>query len=64
VFRPYLKTEDGSFQFEQLFAVKRAPQFFCELPRGSITALQTRQIVRSWSSRLYETLTSLRPRIW
>jgi hypothetical protein len=34
VFKPYVRTEDGSFQFEDIFAVKRTPQFFCQLPRA------------------------------
>lgn len=34
VFRPYAKTEGGSFHFEEIFAVERRPQFFCDLPRG------------------------------
>jgi len=34
VFKPYVKTGDGTFQFEEVFAVKRTPSFFCQLPRG------------------------------
>jgi hypothetical protein len=34
VFKPYVKTEDGNFQYEEIFAAKRTPQFFRELPRG------------------------------
>jgi hypothetical protein len=34
VFKPYIKAADGTFQFEEIFAVKRTPTFFCELPRG------------------------------
>jgi hypothetical protein len=34
VFIPYSRTEDGSFQFEEIFATKRTLQFFCDLPRG------------------------------
>jgi hypothetical protein len=32
VFKPYTKTEDGIFQFEEVFAVNRTAQFFCQLP--------------------------------
>jgi hypothetical protein len=34
VFKPYVRTEDGKFQFEEVFATERTPQFFCQLPRG------------------------------
>ncbi len=34
VFKPYSKTEDGHFQFDDIFAAKRTPQFFRQLPRG------------------------------
>ena len=34
VFRPYVKAGDGTFQFEEVFAVKRVPAFFCQLPQG------------------------------
>lgn len=32
VFKPYARTEDHNFQFEEVFASKRTPQFFCKLP--------------------------------
>ena len=34
VFKPYVKTTNGEFLFEELFAAKRVPSFFCQLPRG------------------------------
>jgi len=34
VFKPYMKAADGTFQFEEVFAVMRTPTFFCGLPRG------------------------------
>jgi hypothetical protein len=34
VFKPYVKKEDGNFQYGEIFAVKRTPQFFCQIPRG------------------------------
>jgi hypothetical protein len=34
VFKPYVKTEDGNFQFGEIFATKRTPQFFRQLPRA------------------------------
>jgi hypothetical protein len=34
VFRPYLKTEEGNFQFEEVFATNRTQKFFGQLPRG------------------------------
>ena len=34
VLRPYAKTDDGNFQFDEVFAAKRAPQFFGQMPRG------------------------------
>ena len=34
VFRPYIRTEDGKFQFEEIFAAARTQQFFRQLPRG------------------------------
>jgi hypothetical protein len=34
VFEPYSKTEDGTFQFGDIFAAKRVSQFFGRLPRG------------------------------
>jgi hypothetical protein len=33
VFTPYLRTADGNFQYEEGFATKRKPQFFCRIPR-------------------------------
>jgi hypothetical protein len=33
VFRPYIRTEDGEFEFDELFATERPPQFFRQLPR-------------------------------
>lgn len=33
VFKPYVKRADGSFQYEEVFAVKRTPKFFSQLPR-------------------------------
>ena|SRR5579859_6432939 len=32
VFRPYTRTEDGEFHFEDLFTAARQPQFFRTLP--------------------------------
>jgi hypothetical protein len=34
VFQPYVKTEEGIFLFDDIFAAKRTSQFFCQLPRG------------------------------
>jgi hypothetical protein len=34
VFRPYSRADDGSFQYDEIFASERPPQFFCEIPRG------------------------------
>jgi hypothetical protein len=34
VFKPYVKTGDGNIQFDEVFAAKRVPQFFCQIPRG------------------------------
>ena len=34
VFKPYLRKDDGNFQFEEVFASERTPQFFCDIPRG------------------------------
>jgi hypothetical protein len=34
VFEPYVRTEEGLFEFEEIFAAKRTQQFFCQLPRG------------------------------
>ncbi len=34
VYEPYVRTEDGSFQYGEIFAAKRTPQFFCQIPRS------------------------------
>jgi hypothetical protein len=34
VFKPYVRTEDGSFQYDEIFAAKRTPQFFSQIPRA------------------------------
>jgi hypothetical protein len=34
VFKPYVRKEDGNFQYGEIFADKRTLQFFCQLPRG------------------------------
>ncbi|WP_109486641.1 hypothetical protein [Occallatibacter savannae] len=34
IFRPYARSEEGAFQFEEIFATARTQQFFCQLPRG------------------------------
>ncbi len=34
VFKPYARAEDGKFRFEEIFATKRAQQFFIQLPRA------------------------------
>ena len=34
VFKPYVRTEDGNFQYDEIFAANRTPQFFCQIPRG------------------------------
>ena len=34
VFEPYVRTEDGNFQYGEIFAAKRTTQFFCQIPRG------------------------------
>jgi hypothetical protein len=34
VFTPYLRTADGNFQYNQIFAAKRIPQFLSEMARG------------------------------
>jgi hypothetical protein len=34
VFKPYVRTEDGNFQYGEIFAARRTPQFFCQIPRG------------------------------
>ena len=33
VFTPYVRTGDGNFRYDEIFAAKRTPQFFCNLPR-------------------------------
>jgi len=34
VFKPYVRTEEGHFQFEEIFATKGTQKFFGQLPRG------------------------------
>jgi len=34
VFKPYVKTEEGTLQFGDIFAAKRTSHFFGQLPRG------------------------------
>jgi hypothetical protein len=34
VYKPYVRSEDGQFQFAEIFATQRMPQFFRQLPRG------------------------------
>jgi hypothetical protein len=34
VFKPYVRTDDGNFQYDEIFAAKRTPQFFYQIPRG------------------------------
>ena len=34
VFKPYVRTEDGNFQFDEIFAAQKTPQLFCQLPRA------------------------------
>lgn len=34
VFTPYIRTPEGTFEYQQLFAAKRIPRFFPELPRS------------------------------
>ena len=34
VFKPYVRTEKGHFQFEEIFATPRTPRFFRHLPCG------------------------------
>lgn len=34
VFKPYVKTGDGDLQYDEIFATKRTPQFFRQIPRG------------------------------
>jgi hypothetical protein len=33
VFTPYRKTPDGNFQYDEIFATKRVPDFFSQIPR-------------------------------
>lgn len=34
VFTPYVKMADGTFQYDEIFATKRTPQFFRQIPRA------------------------------
>lgn len=34
VFKPYVKTADGDFRYDELFAATRTPQFFRQIPRA------------------------------
>ncbi len=34
VFKPYARTQDGTFEFGDIFSAKGTSQFFCQLPRG------------------------------
>jgi len=34
VFKPYIRTEGGNFQYGEMFATRRTPQFFSQIPRG------------------------------
>ena len=34
VFKPYVRKGDGDFHYDELFAVTRAPLFFCQIPRA------------------------------
>ena len=34
VFKPYARTEEGHFKFEETFVIRRTQQFFRQLPRG------------------------------
>ena len=34
VFKSYIRTETGNIQFDETFAAKRTPQFFCQIPHG------------------------------
>ena len=34
VFTPYVRTADGNFQYDEIFASKRKPQFFCQMSRA------------------------------
>jgi hypothetical protein len=33
VFMPYVRTADGNFRYDEIFASKRTSQFFCKVPR-------------------------------
>jgi hypothetical protein len=33
VFTPYVRTADGNFRYDEIFATKRTPQFFRKIPR-------------------------------
>ena len=33
VFTPYARTTEGNFQYDKIFATKRTPQFFRQMPR-------------------------------
>jgi hypothetical protein len=33
VFTPYVRTAHGNFRYDETFAAKRTPQFFCKIPR-------------------------------
>lgn len=34
VFRPYIKSGEGTFQFDEVFVTERTPNFFTQLPRS------------------------------
>jgi hypothetical protein len=34
MFKPYARTDDGNFHYDEVFATERTPQFFREMPRG------------------------------
>lgn len=34
VFKPYVRMADGDFHYDELFAAKRTPQFFGQIPRA------------------------------
>ena len=34
VFKPYVWTRGRSLQYDEIFAAKRTPQFFCHIPHG------------------------------
>jgi hypothetical protein len=33
VFTPYFRAADGNLKYDEVFATKRTPQFFCQIPR-------------------------------